>query len=571
MSDIENIEIRVMLIGDDYVGKRAIISRFKILNSSATLHNLTDKNEPFFSDKYNANQKKKLLSLIDFSKLLTISNFNLEFKFFPISTADKIEVGDVISEDDELLRANKMKFDNIKSEIEKIMIKPPRIQNAEVKCLFMFVMDLSRFEETFEKLKIYHDTLNKFYNIDQNHAKVLIGNKVDIKDNSINRHVIDEFSMKNRFIYNEISAKMFFNFEKFYEKLFFDTYENDNPGFSTKYFKERFNYVMTYRQTFAKAERSQTKMDNFPGPQQYNSNVYNVENVQPVFNKNRFKNKIFVNKTGPVFNFKRDSLINTTTQTKNNTNEKSHKKNMDKEVKEVKEDFDTAEKKRKLKEEMFGHNPGFTMGIREASVKLRNKRREEYNKRMESFNDIFKLDNIASKKPRRSVSSSRNDYSKRKALKQRIEKKKKKSRQRPDKMANDYTYRTKSENSNNSDEEVTVSKQRTVSSHRNLRVKSNVMDKKQLQEMREKEMIEKAKRDKERREAERMEREIKLKEKMSRKEGPDMYDIRGDILPSKGFTFKSKYDPTYLRNNYGPGYLYLDSDIDIMLKEPKFA
>src|SRR5690606_21259315 len=110
--------------------------------------NLTD---TFFSKKYSGRQKKRLQSLINFSKILTISNFNIELKFFPISPADNIEFADKINEDDEAVKEHKMKFDNIKSELERIILKQPNNPLAEVKFLFLFMVDLNKFDHTFEK------------------------------------------------------------------------------------------------------------------------------------------------------------------------------------------------------------------------------------------------------------------------------------------------------------------------------------------------------------------------------------------------------------------------------------
>jgi hypothetical protein len=57
MSDIENIEIRICLIGEESVGKKSIIQRFKILNSSMTLE------DPKLSD-HKKNELKEITSKI---------------------------------------------------------------------------------------------------------------------------------------------------------------------------------------------------------------------------------------------------------------------------------------------------------------------------------------------------------------------------------------------------------------------------------------------------------------------------------------------------------------------------
>ncbi len=53
--------------------------------------------------------------------------------------------------------------------------------------------------------------------------------------------------------------------------------------------------------------------------------------------------------------------------------------------------------------------------------------------------------------------------------------------------------------------------------------------------------------------------------------GPATYDVRGKIELSKGFNFGGRHEVKNMKNNYAPPYLYIESDIDLMLKQPKFA
>jgi hypothetical protein len=580
MSDIENIEIRICLIGEESVGKKSIIQRFKILNSSMTLEDpklsdhkknelkeITSKNltDTFFSKKYTGREKMKLQSLINFTKVLTISNFNLELKFFPISPADNIEFADKINEEDEALREHKLKFDNMKSELERIIMKQPTNPLAEVKFLFLFVIDLKNFESSFEKIRIYYDELNKYLNIEKQYFKAFIANKVDVKNINIPREELNQFLTSHSFNYYEISTKMFFNFEKFFEKLFFDVLESSNESFSTKYFKERFNYIMTLRPTFARSERSALKSNDVPGPQKYDSNVYNIDQVKPVFGKDRFRKKIFVNKVGPVFDFKNEVFLKK--QNKGAKSSKAVTRNPNKvKAKEEKENFETAEKKRKLKDEMFGHHPGFSLGIKPGGQKIRQKRKEEYKNMMRSFDNIFELDNITRKDQEkakynndqfsRSRSTSvkskdsqlENKKRKKLLLKQRIENFKHKrdkvhpkNRQDPLNTHTDVQTLSKASHEDKIDDDDTMSQENSASSRSQVKRKQY-----------------------------RARSHRVVKKEPFIVPGPASYDIRGKIDMNKGYTFGGRHQ-IQDKNNYGPGYLYLESDIDQMLKRPKFA
>ena len=82
--------------------------------------------------------------------------------------------------------------------------------------------------------------------------KILIGNKVDLKNPFSNheKQSLNSFLESTNIKYYEISSKLFFQFEIFFEKLFFCLFEKSNEQYETKYFKERFNNIMTLRQTY---------------------------------------------------------------------------------------------------------------------------------------------------------------------------------------------------------------------------------------------------------------------------------------------------------------------------------
>jgi hypothetical protein len=586
MSEIENIEIRVCLVGEERVGKKSIISRFKILNSSMTIDenkrenlkspikssnkeeklqeknldsknttknkNLYDNKNDYLSKRYSYHDRNKILSLINFTKVLTISNFNIELKFFPISPAENLEFGDKINEEDEAaIRDHKMKFDNLKSEIEKVITRNPTRPFTEVRILFLFVIDLENFDKSFEKIKIYHDELNKIFNIGFQHHKALIGNKVDIKSLHIDRVGLNSWVQQEALIYYEISTKMFFNYEKLFEKMFFEIFEKGKPAFASHYFKERFNYIMTYKPSFTRSERATITFDDNPGPQKYDSNVFNIDNPKEIMKEEkRFNQKIFINKKGPKFGRELDKF--TSNKKSSKQNEKPYLENQ-KIIEEEKEDFKTAEKKRKLKEEMFGHHPGFTLGIKPAAVSIRKNRKEIYKKNMNDLESIFDLENITVKREKKQISRSSSQGSlyldkvspeviKKQALKKKVEEfKAKRNLLKPNRDINDMKENSIRNTSKSVSSENSTSK----------KVKAPIMKK-----------INKTKRSRSHRIVK------KLKDQIP---GPASYDIRGKIDQSKGYTFGMRHQIDENKNNYGPGYLYLESDIEQIAKHPKFT
>jgi hypothetical protein len=579
MSDNENLEIRVCLIGGESVGKKSIIQRFKILNSSMTLQDpkvqdskknelkeISPKNltETFFSKKYSGREKMKLQNLINFTKVLTISNFNIELKFFPISPADNIEFTDKINEEDEALREHKLKFDNMKSELERIIMKQPTNPLAEVKLLFLFVVDLKNFDSSYEKIRIYYDELNKYLNIEKQYFKAFIANKVDVKNINIHRDELNVFLNAHNLNYYEISTKMFFNFEKFFEKLFFDVLESSNEAFSTKYFKERFNYVMTLRPTFARSERSSLKSNEVPGPQKYDSNVYNIEQVKPVFGKDRFRKKIFVNKVGPVFDFKNEVFLK-----KQNKGAKSSSKAVTRnpnkiKAKEEKENFETAEKKRKLKDEMFGHHPGFSLGIKPGGHKIRQRRKEEYRNMMKSFDDIFELDNITRKEQEKAK------YNDDQYFKSRSTSVKSQDSQQDNKNRKKLLLKQRIENFKQKRNKVHPKNKNDPNIHTTDQTLSKVSDEDKIDDDTKSQDSNSSREKNKRKQPYRARSHRHVKKEPFIVPGPASYDIRGKIDISKGYTFGGRYQ-IQDKNNYCPGYLYLESDIDQMLKRPKYA
>jgi hypothetical protein len=196
---------------------------------------------------------------------------------------------------------------------------------------------------------------------------------------------------------------------------------------------------------------------------------------------------------------------------------------------------------------MFGHNPGFTMGIKPSIIKFREHRKEEYREMMRSFDDIFDLDNILSKNKRKeprqmSAGSDRLNLKKKKGTSNKIRKLLKEKTQNNIKglKLEEAISKAKTSKANLSDSEkdkTKVSKFASAASNKAIkRAKSHKITKVEKFEV----------------------------------PGPASYDIRGKVDISRGYTFGGKYNLNS-KNNYAPGYLYLESDIEFMMKQPKFA
>ena len=106
MADTDHIEVRVYIIGDYGVGKRAIAKRFKKLNSTETLQDhffvqgdprdayglgkkkdeklLEAYNSYSIMDKYSIRKEIERIDLMTFAKIIEIEGYNLTFNFFPI-------------------------------------------------------------------------------------------------------------------------------------------------------------------------------------------------------------------------------------------------------------------------------------------------------------------------------------------------------------------------------------------------------------------------------------------------------------------------------------------------------
>jgi len=593
MSDIENIEIRFCLIGEPQVGKSSIISRFKILNSSQTIKwnnhaeksqseikipNSPSRHENILKGNEADNNKRKTHKEDrnqNFSKILTVSKFRLEFKFFPISPA-VVDVRDnrmkeEEEEDEEMEKDHKLNFEKVKSEIEKIINQPTTIKGAELKIIFLYIFDISNFPESFEKIKIYKEVIEG-KNFNSSHHQVLIANKIDSIPKNFDRKEVTHYINESSLRYYEISTKMFFSFEKFFEKLFFDVFTDMYDSFNTEYFRERFNNIMILKETFSKAARKSPKPNDYPSPQDYSSNVYDVKELKNVFKqKENYKKKIFVNKTGPVFDHRKESF--------NNKKKKSEAKMMQNEFnkenqeKEEKEFFELERKKNKIKEDFFTERQGYSFGIKPGRLNIKNKKRKECKQMFQNVDVMFGIKNITNEPLRRERkrSISAKTLKSYKSASPRIKFKKPSKlpalnyeKNLPNLIDKPHIFKTENEGSKKiptilkEDSEKNI-QYNTNESKPQKKVRKFIEEPKEILEPKPK-----------------LKRAKSTRNKIVKKEpfivpASNTYDVRGKFDPKRGFTFGGKFQSSDNLGNSGPGFLSIPSDIDMMLSKPKFA
>lgn len=334
MSDAEKIEFKTFLIGDENVGRKTIINRFRIMKCTETkenqvalnsVKNINQNNKPNFQDdikllirkrsndhkiKINSQKpfeedidnkenqcktqitflKRKIENLTNFTKIFTIAKNYFEFNFYNCPTAENLEFNDIINEEEDSERIHKMKFDKLKRFIRHELQKP-RKMNMQVKILFMFIFDITN-AKSLERIKIYYEELKKIYLFDNENFSIpktfytiLIANKIDLKVpfEEIDRDLLDSLIAQTKVKNYEISGKLNFNFEKFFEKMFLETFEKDIESLRSDYFKNRFNKLLFTTRTFSKETRHFFRMNQNPGPDNYNNNPFDLNDDKGVF------------------------------------------------------------------------------------------------------------------------------------------------------------------------------------------------------------------------------------------------------------------------------------------------
>ncbi len=141
---------------------------------------------------------------------------NITLNFFPIKEAEKIDKlnsDEIREEDEDYTFEYHISLKNVKKEIECYLFKPPKNSIATQENLFLFIYKI------FHLLK-YYNKLEKYFQINSNFLKALIGNKVDLKF-FLKEEQIDDFIKSNNFKYYEIICILILNyFLKIYLRIY---------------------------------------------------------------------------------------------------------------------------------------------------------------------------------------------------------------------------------------------------------------------------------------------------------------------------------------------------------------
>jgi hypothetical protein len=262
----------------------------------------------------------------------------------------------------------------------------------------------------------------------------------------------------------------------------------------------------------------------------------------------RFNNKIFVTKIGPLF----ASKENYTHKSKDNNKKTQFHTEATQHALKPEQLAQDDSKKKKFKETYLNANQGYSLGLAPSKLNLRKKRKENHRNMMKSFEEIFGIANITKEVPSKS-----SDHSSERS--QSSESYRHKDTTRPKlgvktiKSTTDEFYKQRSK-------KFEMVKQLK---------KQNEMDVKQKhRELQERE--------------ERIANNPKLpmyrtrsynpkERKREVSPGPATYDVRGNLDINKGFTFGSKNYKQMAVEKHTPDFVLPRTDIEMILDRPKFA
>ena len=491
--------------------------------------------------------EKKRHALMKFSKEYIFGKNTISLHFYPCLEATSVSYDFEPKEDDEeydLIKTYRITLKTLKQEIQYYFNLPPMKKNCNIDHLFFFVFDLKDFS-SFEKLCVYFEELNKKFLITSNFKNVLIGNKVDQKKNLSDeeKEMFETFVSKYNLKYYEISTLSFFHFEKFFQNLFkeeFNQITNSNID-------NKLNELLSKKSNFSKAEKGLTRVDSNPGPDKYNSNVYdlpkNKEEMKKTFSgEKRFNKHIFINKIGPLFplikkDYDRDFSHSLKKQNKTSYNQiNTWNSNIRKEIKDSLE--------------LNCDIPGFTLGAKASNLDLRQTRKDlkfQMNKLLDDALNENGIRFLNNKSPPKLKDN--------------------------DKLFEKYALIRK-ENFQNRIDEMKKQEDYYKELHDDVIKKNENNRKNLLDKIKEKEQ--KYNTIYQQREFEKEKNRTFYQNKTSasrlikEKPTPTMYDIRGKFDNKKGFTFGGKFKFNENKNKTDPPFNTIHSDFEkIILKSKK--
>ena len=318
----KNTELRVLIIGEAGIGKKSITKRFKLLNCTETkekpilkIHSetkeekktsnfLNEFDEISEGELYEQKREEQRLNLMKFSKIYKIEFNSIEITFYPLSEAEPLPLNYIPDDEKSFEEKNKISLKKLNHEITQIIIAPLSHRNNHLEILFFFCFDLSNIK-SFTQLQLYYSQIHQKFDLENNYHSILVGNKLDKKNNVEFEKNIYAFLEKTNLKYYEISTFMFFNFELFFENVFFHIFEK-YKNISAQKFKNIFHNILIQKPTFLQSERKFYEKNLNPSPNEYKNNQYeypnkNKELFKLFTEKEKYNKGIFIHKEGPVF------------------------------------------------------------------------------------------------------------------------------------------------------------------------------------------------------------------------------------------------------------------------------
>ena len=342
------VELRVILVGELGVGKKSIVKRFKMINTSETKiistkeeknlntketketkeTNISENNNTLITEpktkkeiekekienedrNMRIKREEKRIELMNFSLIYKIRKNYFEVKFYPCIEGIPLEYDYESKEDDddlyEIEKEYKVSLRPFLNELKEIVLNPPENPNNQLEFLFLLCFDLSNYD-SYKRLLIYFNQIEKKMKISENSKIALIGNKLDKKIfmSKEEKEEINNFKNKIKANYYEISTMMFFPFDKFFENLIEDNFQ-DFPFLTNEEDKNIFHDILMKKNNFSKAERKIGGDHGISGEIKfkYNKDQYEypstIKGLLKIFqDPDKFNKSIFLTKIGAI-------------------------------------------------------------------------------------------------------------------------------------------------------------------------------------------------------------------------------------------------------------------------------
>ena len=397
-----SVDLRIILIGDVGVGKKSIVQRFKLINSTETKHNnfrgffqkkkkkkaikkekkskkdetssrsrkdttyqsIETTEEENEEEKLRERREEKRINCMKFSKIYNLGFNSIEISYYPCAEEEPLPYDYELKDDDEFYEFEKEYKVSIKQlikELEAIILKPAEDSKSQIEILFMLCFDLGNLP-SFEKLVVHFSQINRHFKINGDYKMVLIGNKMDKREDMTNeeKENLEQFKSKFNLNYYEISSLISFNFDKFFEKLIFDNF-GDLPVFNQ--YKDKFHEIINTKKSFTKTKRPEFGGDDNPASNQYQNNPYRYPDNEKEFKKmfkdrDKYNKHIFINKKSilypPIKNNEKDLIL-----------ENTKKKSFSTDKKEMIVSWDSSKREDvKAALELQNNKPGYTFGVK---------------------------------------------------------------------------------------------------------------------------------------------------------------------------------------------------------------